>query len=141
MVPQRRGLVLVGQPADHRPEEGDTPGRFEVDDRRTDVLARQGQCLVGLGLDLGVAGRVVEGVGERRRQAGFGERVGGEAGGALPAGGLAFVGAGFEDARAEGRVERADRLTAVLLAGRRRDAQQPQARGVLGVVLRGKWVS
>ncbi|GAB3146777.1 hypothetical protein GCM10027258_38980 [Amycolatopsis stemonae] len=69
-----------------------------MDDRRADVLAGQGKRLVGLGLDLGVAG-------------------------------------------AESRVQRADRLAAVLLPSRRRDPQQPQARGVLGGHSGGKCVS
>ena len=53
VVPQLDGVLVAGQPADHRAEEGDAAlGRPEVQDRRPDVLAGQGQRLVGLRADL-----------------------------------------------------------------------------------------
>ena len=51
------GLVRRGQPADHRAEERGAVRRLEVQDRRADVLARQRERLVGLGLDLLVPAR------------------------------------------------------------------------------------
>src|SRR4051794_6296649 len=43
VVPEPGGLVLRGQPADHRAEEGDAGRWAEVQDRRPDVLAGQRQ--------------------------------------------------------------------------------------------------
>src|SRR3954464_5411219 len=71
VIPQPHRVLLGGQPADDRPEEGHTRGWLEVDDRRADVLAREGQRLVGLRPDLLVERRVVEGAREIRRQAGL----------------------------------------------------------------------
>ena len=60
VVPQLRGVLVVGQPADHRAEERDTLGWLEVDDRGAHIAAGEGECLVGFRLDLGVEGLVVE---------------------------------------------------------------------------------
>src|SRR5258708_21116496 len=72
VVPQRAGLGLAGQAADHRAEERHPGRRLELDDRRPDVLAGQRERLVGLTLDLGVERGVVQGAGQLRRQAGVG---------------------------------------------------------------------
>src|SRR4051812_5642289 len=42
VIPQPHRVLLGGQPADDRPEKGHTRGWLEVDDRRADVLAREG---------------------------------------------------------------------------------------------------
>jgi len=64
-----RGLLVAGQPADHRAEERDAVRRLEVDDRRDHVLAGQRERLVGLGPDLSVPRLLVQGVGETGGQA------------------------------------------------------------------------
>ena len=70
VVPQRDGLGLAGQAADHRAEEPDAARGLEVDDRCPDVLAGQRQGLVRLAAQLGVERGVVQRVGEFGRQAG-----------------------------------------------------------------------
>jgi hypothetical protein len=70
VVPQRDGLGLAGQAADHRAEEPDAVRGLEVDDRCPDVLAGQRQGLVRLAAQLGVERGVVQRVGEFGRQAG-----------------------------------------------------------------------
>src|SRR5215472_10433142 len=69
VVPQPDRLLATGQPTDDRPEKRGSTGRPEVDDRGTDVLARQRERLLGFRPQLAVPAGVIEGVSEPRGQA------------------------------------------------------------------------
>src|SRR5271169_246007 len=54
VVPQWAGLLLTGQPTDHRAEERHTGGWAEVNDRGADILAGQRERFSGFAAELGV---------------------------------------------------------------------------------------
>ena len=70
VVPEPGRVGFAGEPADDGAEERDTVRWLEVDDRGADVLACQGESLVGLVAQSGVEGLVVQRVGELGGEAG-----------------------------------------------------------------------
>ena len=68
VVPELTGLLVRRQTRDHRPEEGDAVGGFEVDDRCTHVAAGARQRIFSFFGDLGIPGVVVERLGFGQRE-------------------------------------------------------------------------
>jgi len=130
VVPEPDGVLRVGEPADDRAEESRAFRRTELDDRGADVPAGQCQRLVALGADLIVPPGVIHGAGQVGGQARLGEQGLDEAPAAADRGRQLGRARGIEDLAADGLVERADGVPAVLGPGAGRDPQQAQPGGV-----------